>query len=48
MYMRCANKRGKGGKLHLINQPKSNQDTKRKTTGQALHIKSQLNGDTQS
>lgn len=46
MYMCWANKGGKGGKPYLVNKLKPNPDSKRKTIGQALHIKSQLNGDT--
>lgn len=42
MYMCCENARGNGGKP----QPKPNPDSRRKTAGQVLHIKSQLNGDT--
>lgn len=44
--MCCENARGNGGKPHLVDQPKPNPDSRRKTAGQALHIKSQLNGDT--
>lgn len=48
MYMCYENKRGKRGKPHSINQEKPNPVSKRQTTGQALCIESQLNGDTRS
>lgn len=46
MYMCYENERGKRGKSHSVNQAKPNPVSKRKTTGQALHIESQSNGDT--